>query len=209
MGPPAMAIMSSSRRTEGGAAGAGARPPHSDPVEADRALLQAAVAGDRGAWAALFERYAAVVHGIVLCHAGPAEAEDTTQDVFVTAYRRRASVRDPKTLPAWLCAIARHRAIDSRRRRRRRPAPVSADELAAATASPPAQSEARELAARVLELVRGLPEAYRETLVLRLVEGLDGPAIARCTGLTPGSVRVNLCRGMALLRPLLRAEGWS
>ena len=52
-----------------------------------------------------------------------------------------------------------------------------------------------------------LPEAYRETLVLRLCEGLDGPEIAARTGLTHGSVRVNLTRGMALLRPLLAARG--
>lgn len=47
------------------------------------------------------------------------------------------------------------------------------------------------------------PEAYRETLLLRLVEGLTGPEIAERTGLTAGSVRVNLHRGMALLRAAL------
>ncbi len=65
-----------------------------------------------------------------------------------------------------------------------------------------------ELQRRVLALVASLPGAYREPLVLRLVEGMTGPEIARRTGLTPGSVRVNLCRGMAMLRPLLREEGW-
>ena len=54
--------------------------------------------------------------------------------------------------------------------------------------------------------MRGLPEAYREPLVLRLVEGLTGPEIAARTGMTHGSVRVNLCRGMAMLRPLLAME---
>ena len=48
-----------------------------------------------------------------------------------------------------------------------------------------------------------LPEAYAETLALRLVEGLTGPEISERTGLTPGSVRVNLHRGMALLREKL------
>jgi RNA polymerase sigma-70 factor (ECF subfamily) len=54
-----------------------------------------------------------------------------------------------------------------------------------------------------LEIIRALPVAYRETLVLRLVEGLTGPEIAERTGLTPASVRVNLHRGMALLREKL------
>src|SRR3989442_1146476 len=55
-------------------------------------------------------------------------------------------------------------------------------------------------ATEILDLIRGLPEAYRETLVLRLVEGMTGPEIAGRTGLTPASVRVNLHRGMKLLR---------
>ena len=55
----------------------------------------------------------------------------------------------------------------------------------------------------MLAAIRRLPEAYRETLVLRLVEGMTGPEIAERTGLTPGSVRVNLHRGMQLLREAL------
>jgi RNA polymerase sigma-70 factor (ECF subfamily) len=57
--------------------------------------------------------------------------------------------------------------------------------------------------AAILGMIRGLPEAYRETLILRLVEGLTGPEIAERTGLTPGSVRVNLHRGMHMLREKL------
>ena len=55
----------------------------------------------------------------------------------------------------------------------------------------------------ILDLIRRLPEAYRETLIFRLVEGMTGPEIAERTGLTPESVRVNLCRGMKMLRELL------
>jgi RNA polymerase sigma-70 factor (ECF subfamily) len=54
-----------------------------------------------------------------------------------------------------------------------------------------------------LAVIRTLPEAYRETLILRLVEGFTGPEIAERTGLTPGSVRVNLHRGMQMLREKL------
>ena len=59
----------------------------------------------------------------------------------------------------------------------------------------------------VLAAIRRLPEAYRETLVLRLVEGLTGPEIAERTGLQPGSVRVNLHRGMQMLREALGGGG--
>ena len=56
----------------------------------------------------------------------------------------------------------------------------------------------------LLAEVRRLPEAYRETLMMRFVEGMTGPEIAELTGLTPGSVRVNLHRGVELLRARLK-----
>lgn len=59
----------------------------------------------------------------------------------------------------------------------------------------------------VLAAIRSLPEAYREPLILRLVEGMTGPEIAERTGLTPGSVRVNLHRGMRQLREKLAKGG--
>ena len=59
----------------------------------------------------------------------------------------------------------------------------------------------------VLDTIRALPEAYRETLILRLVEGMTGPEISERTGLTPESVRVNLHRGMKMLRE--RLEGYA
>ncbi len=61
----------------------------------------------------------------------------------------------------------------------------------------------------ILGVVRGLPEAYREPLILRLVEGMTGPEIAARTGLTHGSVRVNLYRGMQLLRVKLNERAGS
>src|SRR5207244_12957761 len=54
-------------------------------------------------------------------------------------------------------------------------------------------------AKEVLNMICRLPDAYRETLVLRLVEGMTGPEIALRTGLTAASGRVNLHRGMKLL----------
>jgi RNA polymerase sigma-70 factor (ECF subfamily) len=54
--------------------------------------------------------------------------------------------------------------------------------------------------------IQSLPEAYRETLMLRFVAGLNGPEIAARTGLTHGSVRVNLHRGVEMLRKKLGEE---
>ena len=58
----------------------------------------------------------------------------------------------------------------------------------------------------ILDAIRALPDAYRETLILRLVEGMTGPEIAARTGLTHGSVRVNLHRGMQQLRAKLETQ---
>jgi RNA polymerase sigma-70 factor (ECF subfamily) len=71
---------------------------------------------------------------------------------------------------------------------------------------PAAPRDSAQDAFLVLDQIRSLPEAYRETLILRLVEGMTGPEIAVQTGLTPDSVRVNLCRGMKMLRELLEAK---
>jgi RNA polymerase sigma-70 factor (ECF subfamily) len=153
---------------------------------------------------ALYAQYLPVVHGIAISHVGSSDADDVVQEVFVLVHEKRSTLRDEAALPAWICALARNCAVDHLRRRQRRPpAAELADE-------PPAPERGgQELAQRVLERIRTLPEAYRETLALRLVEGLTGPEIAACTGLTHGSVRVNLTRGMALLRPLLQKDGWQ
>ena len=55
----------------------------------------------------------------------------------------------------------------------------------------------------MLDAISQLGPSYRETLVMRLVEGMSGPEIAAQTGLTPRSVRVNLHRGMKKLREAL------
>jgi len=87
--------------------------------------------------------------------------------------------------------IARNRAMDFHRGTR---LTVEVTEQLAIAKSP--SRTARE----VLDLIRGLPAAYHETLVLRFVEGMTGPEIAARTGMTPASVRVNLHRGVKLLR---------
>jgi RNA polymerase sigma-70 factor (ECF subfamily) len=176
------------------------------------ALVLRARAGDRSAFTLLYQDFAATVHGIVLSHAGVRDAEDVTQEVFVNAFQRLPELRDPAAFPAWLCAAARNAAIDRRRSFLRAPqlADLAAAEgRAAADRAPLDQAAGEEIRARVLAQVQSLPEAYRETLVLRLVEGLTGPEIAARTGLTHGSVRVNLTRGMAQLRRHLQEAGLS
>jgi RNA polymerase sigma-70 factor (ECF subfamily) len=120
------------------------------------------------------------------------------QEVFLTALRKLDTLRDAERFGPWVAMIARNRAMDFHRRARA--TEELRDELSHA---PRPLAEAAE----ALEIIRGLPEAYRETLVLRLVEGMTGPEIAARTGLRPASVRVNLHRGMKLLRERLGLKG--
>jgi RNA polymerase sigma-70 factor (ECF subfamily) len=174
------------------------------PSAADLApLVEAARVGGRDAFVEIHRRFAKVVHGIALAHVAPDDAEDVTQDVFVRVHRTLSSLRDPATFPAWVCRVARNVAIDHARRAKRRPAPAPLPADCVAPSSPAGDDELR---ARLCACLARLPEAYRETLFLRLAEGLAGPEIAERTGLTPESVRVNLCRGMAMLRPMLHEE---
>ncbi|MHC4078346.1 MAG: RNA polymerase sigma factor [Planctomycetota bacterium] len=168
-------------------------------------VLAQARLGDGEAFGQIYRRFARTVHGIVLARVGPQEAEDVTQDVFVAVHGGLASIRDDNSLPGWICTIARNLAMDHSRKQTRRPTTLR-------LVDDPTHRDAgddRELADRVLTLIKGLPEAYRETLILRLVEEMTGPEIAAHTGMTHGSVRVNLNRGMSMLRPLLRKEGWQ
>ncbi|HEY8073711.1 MAG TPA: sigma-70 family RNA polymerase sigma factor [Labilithrix sp.] len=152
-----------------------------------------ALAGDRRAFGVVFERYAAMVHGVLLARASSQEVDDLVQDVFETALVKLRTLREPAAIGAWLANIARNRAVDASRRRRRTE-PI--DEAVADEAATPSQ---RVEANRVLDAIRALPDAYQEPLVLRLACGMTGPEIAAQLGMTPGSVRVNLHRGMKLL----------
>jgi RNA polymerase sigma-70 factor, ECF subfamily len=163
----------------------------------DAVLVRDACDGDEGAFGRLYGRYARVIHGLLLVRVPRADVDDLVQDVFVTAWRNLRALRDPAAFGGWLSTIARNRATDYHRRSAETVA--LPDDLHA-----PGSTSARAEALAVLDVIRSLPEAYRETLVLRLVEGLSGPEISQRTGLTAASVRVNLHRGMKLLREKLQ-----
>jgi len=174
-------------------------PQESRPVETDSGsdLVEAARQGDRRAFGRLFEQYAAMVHGILLARVPARDADDLVQDVFLAAMQKLHTLREAAAFGGWLAMIARNRVVDFHRTRRK--TTELPDDLAH---TDPEQSEAE----RVLAVIQTLPEAYRETLVLRLVEGMSGPEIAARVGLTPESVRVNLHRGMKQLREKLGLE---
>jgi RNA polymerase sigma-70 factor (ECF subfamily) len=149
-----------------------------------------------------------MVHGVLLARVPAGEVDDLVQDVFLLALRRLATLRESGSFGAWLAAIARNLANGYHRRsapenqvapQGQRTDGTNEREIERGNISGDYQSPA----VAILDAIRTLPDAYRETLILRLVEGMTGPEIAVRTGMTHGSVRVNLHRGMQQLRAKL------
>ena len=170
------------------------RLPEVDRTDAE--LVRAALRGDVPAFEQLYARHAPLVRAVLLGRLAAADADDALQEVFMMALRKLESLREPAAFAGWVTRIARNRAEDFRR------GAAETVQLDVEYATRSTQQESAE-AARALAAIRALPVAYRETLMLRFVEGMTGPEIAARTGLTPGSVRVNLHRGMQLLRSAL------
>src|ERR1700704_6968736 len=151
------------------------------------ATIRAVAAGDQDAFAGLYADYVRMVHAIVLGRVPRRDVDDLVQEVFITAYQRIRELRDPAAFGGWIATIARNRATDYLRQSREQV--ELPDEM---PGGDPIEAETFA----VLEVIRRLPEAYRDTLLMRLVEGMSGQEIAGRTGLAPGSVRVNLHRGL-------------
>jgi len=160
-----------------------------EPIE--QTLVRAVLDGEHDRFGRLYELYAPLVHGVLLARVPRDEVDDLVQDIFMHALKKLHTLRKPTAFGPWIAMIARNRAMDFHRASRDT---VEVDEHMAV--AKPLNRTAKE----VLDLIRQLPDAYRETLVLRFVEGMTGPEIAARVGLTPASVRVNLHRGMKLLR---------
>ncbi len=165
-----------------------------DENQLEVVLVRAVLAGDRDGFGRLYDLYAPMVHGILLARVPRSEVDDLVQDIFFHAFRKLHTLRDFAAFGPWLAMITRNRAMDFHRRSKTT-VEVTEDLKSTDTSTSKAQE--------ILDLICDLPEAYRETLVLRLVEGMTGPEIAERTGLTPASVRVNLHRGMKQLRTKL------
>jgi RNA polymerase sigma-70 factor (ECF subfamily) len=163
-------------------------------------LVRAAREGSERAFERLYAQFGRMVHGILLARVPSPDVDDLVQEVFLSAWQRLDHLRDGAAFGGWLAAIARNRAIDFHRQA------VEMVPLGEESPAPAMSSTAPLEAHRALAAIRSLPDAYRETLVLRLVEGMTGPEISERTGLTPASVRVNLHRGMTLLREKLGVQ---
>ncbi|WP_419191677.1 sigma-70 family RNA polymerase sigma factor [Engelhardtia mirabilis] len=133
-----------------------------------------------------------------------ATAEDLVQQTFMVAIESPEDFASEGFVAAWLAGVLANRA---RRHRREQAREVDPERLTAALEAPdPAQLAAdRDLSAALLEALDGLPEPYRAVALLRFHHGLEPLEIAHTLERSPGTVRSQLHRAVALLRRSLPA----
>src|SRR5688572_29115247 len=133
----------------------------------------------------------------------PVEAEDVLQATFLAAIEAADSFDEQRRLLPWLVGILARQAGLSRRRARR---VVEPDRLIErAEADPFETASAREFSEELVVALQSLPEKYREVIWLHLADGKRPVDIARDLDRAPGTVRMQMHRGLDLLRRALPA----
>jgi RNA polymerase sigma-70 factor (ECF subfamily) len=175
--------------------------PAAEPGADDAALVRETLATGRpDAFAGLVRRYERLVAALVARAPGARrETDDLVQDVFLEAYRRLATLADPRRFKGWIAEVALSRARTFGRRRRVEAAALP--RLARPGAAPAdARVEREDERRALLAALRELPEEMQAVITLRYLEGRPAAEIADALGTTPEAVRMRLSRALARLR---------
>ena len=179
-------------------------------IDSETTLVTQAQRGDRAAFEELVRRVSRLVYARLYLETGDAhQAEDLMQETLLTAFRTLGQLTEPDKFRAWLLRIAQNAAIDAARRDSRQKRTPDPDRLKLHQASieahrPEERIEKEEQRQQVLAILRGLPEEYRLPLTLRYLVGADYETIQTQMGLTNGSLRGLLFRGMERMRAELQ-----
>jgi len=187
-----------------------------DGPEGDLVLVDRVVAGDRRAFESLVRRHERRVFRVTLAVLGNAEdAEEAMQDTFVKAFRHIEQFRRESRFTTWLTRIAVNEALQKRQARK---SALSLDEIGEADVKvfphrshqwhedPEKLFGKQEVRMMVEDAIRALPPIYRETFVLRDVEGLRAEEAAEILGLTLPAIKSRLLRARLLMREALAAR---
>jgi RNA polymerase sigma factor (sigma-70 family) len=158
-------------------------------VADDADLVGAAIAGDRAAFAGIYDRYADRLYDFCVGMVGASDAADCVQEAFCQAAVALSSLRDPDKLRPWLYSIVRHQALRALRARKRE---LTSDELPeepSADAGPDVLAARNELAELVAQAEGGLSDRDREVLNLAYRHGLTGAELAQALGVSNESAK--------------------
>lgn len=169
-------------------------------------LLASLAGGERAAFSELYDRHARAVHAFSRTHLPDRQdAEDITQDVFVTLWeKRRGVVIVGQSLLPWLLVTCKNKVANRRRasmvqQRNRSDSPVD-DSTVSAGPDPLELAEQADLTAALARAVDALPETDRAVFQHCLVDGFSYEDAAHRIGVTTGAVRNRLARVRARLR---------
>jgi RNA polymerase sigma-70 factor (ECF subfamily) len=175
-------------------------------IDSEEILVQCAKRGDRAAFEELVRRTSRLVFARLYLETGDThQAEDLLQETLLTAFRSLDQLAEPAKFRSWLLRIAQNHAIDARRRglrqKRQSASGQQSERLRQEAVAPPQEeAERHELRQQVLSVLRTLPDEYRLPLTLRYLVGADYESIQMQMGLTNGSLRGLLHRGIKMLR---------
>jgi RNA polymerase sigma-70 factor (ECF subfamily) len=182
----------------------------------DRELVVTAARGLEGSFEELVKRYQRPISAYVYRMVGDYEtALDLTQEIFIKIYASLSRYRPEFKFSTWIYKIAHNAAIDHLRRSSGRERsltggtdaepyelPLECDGL-----SPEQQSEREERRGEIEMVVRSLPTAYRELIVLRHSQDLTYEEIVEVTGLPLGTVKNRLFRAREMMRQQFISRG--
>jgi RNA polymerase sigma-70 factor (ECF subfamily) len=178
-------------------------------VQKEENLVREAVNGDQEAFARLYEVHFDRIYRYVYLKIGDrAEAEDITQQVFLSALRSITSFKWQGTpFTAWLFRIAHNQIVDYLRRKTRRPVLMDIDEtLPGGGGDPEHMVELSLNIERLSEATRHLTRAQQEVLSLRFAGGLSIEEVSRVMGKKPGAIKALQHAAVVALRKLLEIE---
>jgi RNA polymerase sigma-70 factor (ECF subfamily) len=176
---------------------------------ADCELVTRAVAGREDSFEELVRRYQRPIAAYVYRMVGDYDAAlDLTQEVFIKVYNSLGRYRSEFKFSTWIYKIAHNSAVDHLRRHSTREQSLTKEfdgeqrelPIESRRPSPQQESERAERRAEIEQVVRALPTAYRELVLLRHSHDLSYDEIALVTGLPLGTVKNRLFRAREVMR---------
>jgi RNA polymerase sigma-70 factor (ECF subfamily) len=169
--------------------------------EHEQALVEAAQNGDGAAFRQLYDHYLPLIYARVRALVPRAHAEDVTQEVVLSVARSIRSYRGRSSFSTWVYSILKRRVADYYRHAARQvPQVPLADGCEAPTEDKQTESDETFI---VRQVFLALPEAQREVILLRLVEGLSFQEVGSRLGIEIGAAKMRFYRAIAACRERL------
>ncbi len=172
---------------------------------------------DKAAFAELVKRYQPHVDKL-LYHLAPdwQDRPDLAQEVWIRVYKNIGRLNEPLKFRGWLSRISTNLFYDELRRRKRVNTPVSLDarrrvedgeidwDIVSDYPGPDDHLTTNEFYEHLRSAIADLPPAFRNTIILREIEGMAYEEIAELTGVSLGTVKSRIARARAKLQSVLQ-----